>query len=148
MKGPHKCLETTKAPIVSIKENKRRAQFRNKSKDEFVIGVVDGCLIKEGPRTDYLVSKVGVASVLVELKGSDVGHACEQIFATVSHPSVSPMLEDKLGFLVICRKYPRFDSFVAKAKQRAMKQYKCGFHIVCNWGEFEIERVAAIDGPF
>lgn len=99
-------------------------------------------------RCDKLVTKKGVASVLVELKGKDVAHACEQLFSSVVHENVTPLLEKNIGFMVICSRSPRFDGFVAKAKQRAAKQFKAGFHIITNEGEFDIERAVAIDGPF
>ena len=84
----------------------------------------------------------------VELKGTDVSHACDQLFATARNASVMPLTKERIGFLIIASKYPRFDTFVRKAKDRAAKEYKAGFHVVNNEGEFDIVRVAAIDGPY
>lgn len=142
------CTQTVSHSRVKVEENKRKAVFINDTRDEFKISEVDGCLIRQGVRCDKLVSKVGVASVLVELKGCDVSHACEQLFESAVHLSVKPLLEKSMGFLVICSRVPRFDGFVVKAKQRAAKQFKAGFHVVKNQGEFDIERAIAIDGPY
>lgn len=142
-----RCTKSVTNTLVKVEENKKKAVFRNKVAANYDISQVDGCLITEGMRCDKLITKTGVVSVLVELKGRDVAHACDQLFATVEHPSIKEILEKKIGFLVICSKVPRFDGFVVKAKQRAAKTYKAGFHVVCNQGEFDIERVAAIDGP-
>ena len=142
------CTESANHSVIKVEENRRKAKFRNLHNENFEISQVDGCLIKQGIRCDKLVTKVGVASVLVELKGSNVSHACDQLISAVEHSAVKPLLADKVGFLVICSKYPRFDGFVIKAKQWAAKKYKSGFHVIKNEGEFDIERAVAIDGPF
>jgi hypothetical protein len=120
----------------------------NSDRHQYEVSKIDDCLVKNGPRADYLVSKVGVASAIIELKGTDVAHACDQLFASVVHANVVPLIEGSYGFLIVCRRYPRFDSFVAKAKDNASKRYKAGFHVVAKNLEFDIERVVAIDGPF
>ena len=141
------CTRTLNSSAVKVSEKGRKAVFRNESRSEYEVTEIDGCLIRERLRTDCLVSKKGSASVLVELKGKNVSHACEQLFATVANSKVAPLLHGKIGFLVICSKFPRFDSYVIKSKQMAAKKFKAGFHVVCDSGEFDIERVVAIDGP-
>lgn len=142
------CTKSVNHSRIKVEENKKKAIFINEEKSEFRVSQVDGCLIKHGIRCDNLVSKAGTASVLVELKGVDVGHACEQLFNSVTHENVQPLLESKVGFLIICSRSPRFDGFVIKAKQKAAKQFNAGFHVVTNQGEFDIVRVVAIDGPY
>jgi hypothetical protein len=141
------CTQVVKSSRIKVEENRRKAVFRNYDNLEYEDSKIDDCVIKEGPRCDRLVSKVGKISVLIELKGSGVSHACTQLFESVEHPSVKPLLQEKIGFLVVCSKYPRFDTFVMKAKQMAARKYKAGIHVVCDQGEFDIERVASIDGP-
>lgn len=145
--GDLACSEIVNHPIVMVEENKIKAKFRNKDRLDFRKSKVDACLVTEGQRCDYVVSKVNEVSILVELKGVGVEHACDQLFASVSHQNVKPHLERAIGFLVVCSKYPRFDTFVAKAKVRALKEFRAGFHVVVGEGEFDIERVAAINGP-
>jgi hypothetical protein len=145
-KRSDKCCKVVTHPLVKIEENKRRAVFKNPSRSEYEVTQVDGCLITDGIRSDYLIASEGT-SVLVELKGACVAHACDQLFASVKHPSVVPFLKKQIGFLVIASRYPRYDDYVRKAKDRSFKEYKAGFHVVCDRGEFDIKRVAAIDGP-
>lgn len=141
------CTEILSHSNIKVEENKRKAIFLNPSKAEFSVTKIDGCLVTgEEIRCDYLVSEIGEASALVELKGKDVSHACDQLLASARHNKVKPLLEDKIGFLVVCSKYPRFDTFVAKAKQRAAKEFKAGFHVVCDRGEFNIRDLVRIDG--
>lgn len=141
------CTNTVSHSLIKVEENRRAATFKNPTRKTFKVTEVDGCLITEGPRCDFIVGEPGSVSILVELKGTDVSHACDQLFATAAHPSARGILEGQIGFLVICSRYPRFDSFVAKAKQTAAKRYRAGFHVVSDKGEFDAVRVAAIDGP-
>ena len=142
------CTRAVTHSRIKVEENKRKAIFRNPQNDVYKVSVIDGCLVKDGVRSDFLVSKPDTASVIVELKGTDVEHACDQLFASAEHPNVAGLLENRLGFMVVCSRYPRFDAFVARAKQRAAKRYKAGFHVITKEGEFDIERAAAIDGPY
>lgn len=143
------CTKETKSSRIKVAENGRKAVCVNPSPGKVVYHItrVDDCVVKEGPRTDYLVSEGEDVSVLVELKGSDVGRACEQLFASAEHPEVRKELKSSPGFLVICSKYPRFDTFVARAKTKAARVYGTGFYVVTKEGVFDIRRVVAIDGP-
>lgn len=132
---------------IKVEQNASKAIFLNPERVDYLVTEVDGCLITEGIRCDNLVSKVGSTSIFVELKGSGVQHACDQLFATANHQKVAGLLESRLGFLVVCTRYPRFDTYVAIAKQKAAKLYKAGFHVVQSHSEFDVDRVAAINGP-
>ncbi len=132
--------------LVKVEEHKRKATFKNPSRLLYKVTRVDGCLVTSGVRSDYLVSEDKGASVLVELKGKNVAHACDQLFASAKHQAVAPLIGSRLGFLVVCSKYPRFDTAVLKAKSRAAKEFKAGFHVVCDHGEFHIDSVASISG--
>lgn len=144
----HKCIRNVNHSLVQVEENKRKATFRNPDRSPYSVARVDNCLITDGQRCDYMVSHDGVCSVLIELKGTDVEHACKQLLASVVHPTVTEKREKIVGFLVVCSRYPRFDTFVAKAKIECAKKYKAGFHVVTQKGEFDIARVTAIDGPY
>ena len=141
------CTDIVKHSKIKIEENKRKAIFENPQRQAIEVSRVDGCLIKSGIRCDNLVSDESV-SVLIELKGSDVNHACNQLFTAATHVKVTPLLRDKVGFLVIYSKYPRFDTFVRKAKDRAAKEFGTGFHVVSNNGIFCLDKVAKISGPY
>lgn len=143
----NKCTSRIYSSKIKLEENKRKAVFNNPNKDAYEITKVDGCAIKEGVRCDYFITNMSTASVFVELKGCDLSHASQQLLATAQHKSIKPLVKGKLGFLVICSKFPRFDTSVIKAKIECARKYKAGFHVVCRHGEFDIERVASIDGP-
>jgi len=68
-----------------VRENNRSARFRNPAKGRIKVRIVkvDGGMITSGVRADYVVAHPEIADVIVELKGSDVARAIEQIGATV-----------------------------------------------------------------
>lgn len=107
---------------VKVEENKMKVVFLNPDCSEFKKGRIDGCLVQEGIRADYFVSGCG-RTVLVELKGCNVDHACKQLFAAAEHQNVKPHLTGKLGFLIICSKFPSNTTSVQIAQDKAKKKY-------------------------
>lgn len=140
------CVKKKRDRLIRVEERGRKVLFKNEERAEYHDIQVDGCLILEGPRADRLIRKDGVASVVIELKGSGVEHACKQLFATITHESTRDHIEKKVGFVIVCRRYPRFDSYVLKAKRDAAKRFGAGLHIFCDQRTVSIEAVASIDG--
>lgn len=81
------CVRINSNTLVKVEENKRKATFRNPQRKEFRVGRIDDCLVKSGIRSDYFVLEPGTGTVLIELKGTDVAHACAQLFASAEHPT-------------------------------------------------------------
>ncbi|WP_188064642.1 hypothetical protein [Sphingobium sp. KCTC 72723] len=144
----HSCTNTVTHSKVKVEQLGRKAVFLNPDNQTFDVHEVDGCLITDGLRSDYIVSKKGVASVIVELKGKGVEHACNQLLETVKHEAIIPLLESKVGFLVVCRRFPRHDTYVRRAQSAIMKKFKTGFHIVCDQRELTVEGVIDPQGPY
>jgi len=68
---------------ISINENKSTYRLENDLKLKAGCYHVDGCLIKEGERCDFLLTLDELnACVLIELKGKDVEKAISQIKTT------------------------------------------------------------------
>jgi hypothetical protein len=145
---PEDCCKVVDHKRVKVEENGKVVYFLNPDQKSYEKCRIDGCLVTSGPRADALVSEVGAISALIELKGTDVAHACIQLFASAEHPAVTERLAPAIGFLIVCRRYPKFDGFIAKAKQRSATLYKAGFHVVSSPKDLMIDRVAAIDGPY
>jgi hypothetical protein len=70
---------------VTPTENKKKFTINNPNKRDVYRVKVDGCLITEGRKCDYLFEVDNPISMVfyVELKGDDVKHAYEQIIATI-----------------------------------------------------------------
>jgi hypothetical protein len=61
-------------------EKRSRVEFENATRLEVEQIQVDGCAITDGRRCDWLINVEATnRSVFVELKGSDVNHAVEQL---------------------------------------------------------------------
>ncbi len=68
----------------SSSRNKRSKILLNNPKRSLIkIVEVDGCVIKEGRRCDFLVILSNEQEIYVELKESDVKHAVEQISRSI-----------------------------------------------------------------
>lgn len=142
----NKCTKIVNHSKIVFKESGRKAVFSNERQLDHAITQVDGCLIENGMRCDVIISQKECGSVLVELKGKDVEHACLQLKATVDHKLVRPLLEKQIGFLVICSRFPRIDAYVMREKQRFAKHYRAGLHVFCNQREVTVEKLVSIDG--
>jgi hypothetical protein len=86
-----RCNNASTNKIVVVSENKRT--FRIKNNSLFLINAVtvDPCYISEGLRCDYLFEIINIEPdevinkvLYVELKGSDVEHAVDQLEATIN----------------------------------------------------------------
>lgn len=80
MKIPCACIERTSNPLIVFKEKKAKIAFQNTARKEYQRITVDGCVIKDGNKCDFLlVSNEHGDQYFVELKGEDVNHAVEQL---------------------------------------------------------------------
>ena len=82
------CNDGTQNKIISVSENKRTFKINNKSL--FIINsvTVDDCYITSGLKCDFLFEIIDeeLKEVFyVELKGSDISHAVQQLEATLKH---------------------------------------------------------------
>jgi hypothetical protein len=75
-------VKKSPGPWAVVEENKRSARFHHVRNEAVLIIQVDGGLIREGERADYIVAHPSVVDVIVELKGSDTSKAIAQIKAT------------------------------------------------------------------
>lgn len=119
---PNECVERVNHPFVTVRENGRRASFNNPANQPYDKVHVDGCLIKDGIRCDWIVRQEGIGAVAIELKGADVMHACRQLDRTRQHPAAQPYLSPRLAYLVVSSKSPSFDTRVARAKEDARRR--------------------------
>lgn len=146
-----KCTEVVKVSKVKIAENGKQAVFLNPKKETFSRTRVDGCVIVNRTACDWWVVHDTSGSVLVELKGSDVEHAIEQIEATFEYLSKNNLLREKNAAMIVCSKpsrHPSFTSKLQKAKSRLSAKFKAPLHIVTGNHEFDIKRVLSHTGPF
>lgn len=83
--GCEKISSDSNIVISDPASRNNRSKFRlcNVGQASIRVVQVDGCAIKEGMRCDYLIVLPNQQEIYVELKGSDVRHAVEQIFKSM-----------------------------------------------------------------
>lgn len=78
-----KCLYESNDSIIKVKENKASYSLVNDQRLRVGKVHVDGCLINDGERCDYLFTiEEKNSNILIELKGKDVEKAITQIKAS------------------------------------------------------------------
>lgn len=78
------CLIEMDHSILKFSEKRSSLFINNKNKRAVVRHQVDGCLVTEGKKCDWLlVDKLTGSEVFIELKGADVDVAVKQLCASV-----------------------------------------------------------------
>lgn len=138
-----KCVEETNGSNITVKERGRRANFRNPDRHSFLKIQVDGCLLNEKyKKADWIVTKVGIGSIIIELKGKNLDQACQQLKETLDHPRCKPWLEARKAMLIVCSRYPSIDTTVQRLQLKARKQ-GVRLNVVCDQGNFIFEDMLA-----
>lgn len=122
------CSRITSEKIFNVEEKKSKLIFQNTSNTSHEIVKVDGCVIKTGIRCDFLVISEPNFEIFVELKGSDVNHAIEQLKASIEQLSINPKNHKKTCYIVSSR-CPLMSTEIAKHKLYFKKHYSSGFEI-------------------
>lgn len=120
-----KCIECTRNKIIKFEENKSKVTFHNLSQKEYECIRVDGCAITDGIRCDYLLRRSEEElEYFIELKGCNVGHAIDQLRASIKQLSADVTTKAKMAFVISTKPYPLTNSTV----QLAMKEFKTKFN--------------------
>ncbi|MGN0234623.1 MAG: hypothetical protein ACI4B5_09405 [Bacteroidaceae bacterium] len=78
------CIHETTDSRIKFEENKRKVIFQNTQRRSYKCVDVDGCTIKDGIRCDKLLLSADEREErYVELKGTDVVHAIDQLEKTI-----------------------------------------------------------------
>jgi len=120
---PNRCIETVTDSKPKVEENGRKAVFLNPDRTEVKKVRVDDCLISTGLRADFVVAKLNVLDVIVELKGRDIYHARDQIIATLPFWRSFPPFSSKVAGLIVCSKSPMSASELQVMKAKALLRH-------------------------
>lgn len=121
-----KCSENTKNKIIVLtdKGSYGKMTFNNPSQKNITKIRVDGCLIKDGRKCDYLVINHDQTEHFVELKGTKIYDACEQIELTIK--ALSKSIHKKLKYsFIVSSACPLITTDVQKLKIHFKKNYNC-----------------------
>ena len=94
---------------------------------------VDGCIITSGQKCDKLLLSKNPSNLatwfghFIELKGTDVSHAIDQLETTIRNPLFNDNSLVKKFARIIARSFPssKGDPLVERARIRFKQQYQC-----------------------
>jgi len=134
-----KCSEKSKNKIIAVSENTRNFEIRN-DKSRLVYTVeVDGCLINDGKRCDYLfeIDEPISLVIYVELKGSDIQKAYNQLIATIGYCRHRHDKSVKECYIVASR-VPRAGTDIQTLKKKMSSTHKIQLFVKTQKAEITI----------
>jgi hypothetical protein len=115
--------------VVEHEKSKCKALFHNKSNKKFRLIKIDGCVIKSEKgnnpiRADWMLEEQeDFRSVIIEIKGSDIKHAYNQIVATKKFVEKAGY-RNKLSSIIVCNKVPSFTTEDQDYSLKMRKEHK------------------------
>jgi hypothetical protein len=137
MRDFQNCETVSSDPSIVISDpgsRNNRSKFRlcNPRRASIKVVQVDDCVIKEGIRCDYLLVLPNGQELYVELKGSDVKHAVEQITRSIDLLACNCHPVDKLCFIASTR-CPINSTEIQNLKKKFRQKYNA--HLTIKNGE-------------
>ena len=113
---PGICVKDCADANIVFEQNRRRVCFYNPNRQICKCVQVDGCAITEGIRCDnMLTSHDERCEYFVELKGTDVKHAIEQL--RVSIQTLGEFTDDRSAYVVSTNVAPALTTTIQRAKR-------------------------------
>lgn len=142
------CIFDTTDSLVKVSgEHGRKVVVRNPGNEKYKRSQVDGCLVNNMTAADWVISKISVGDVIIELKGKDVNHAVDQVKKTIDYWVSNKMVNGRISSLIVCSEYPRFDTRIQRARDFLAKKYSAPLHVVTKNMEFEFDALLSMRGP-
>jgi hypothetical protein len=130
------CIESCDATSIYVEERGVGATFQNPRRIQIRKIHYDGCY-NETPnelKADFIVGMPGVVDVIVELKGSDLKHASDQVGSTLRAWQLNPVRFPRIGCLIIfgrvegkrkmAGRTPRMNSMRESVERAFLRRYK------------------------
>ena len=113
---PGICVKDCADANIVFEQNRRRVCFYNPNRQICKCVQVDGCAITEGIRCgNMLASHDERCEYFVELKGTDVKHAIEQL--RVSIQTLGEFTDDRSAYVVSTNVAPALTTTIQRAKR-------------------------------
>lgn len=122
------CEKIRKDPLIPLEEKRSKITFINESRKNIRVIKIDNCVITEGSRCDYLVIPEGGIEHYVELKGSDIHYAVEQLKRTITKVSEDARHGKKCCFIVSTR-CPKTSAEIQNIGKKFKKEFNSTFTV-------------------
>jgi hypothetical protein len=127
MSLPAECIERHNNSLFTLEERNSKVNFENPHRYNIERVRIDGCVIREGERCDYLVNVQSVdLSIFVELKGSDIAKAITQLKATSQ--KLAEELYSRKIWLVNSTRVPQ-GTDIPNLKREVKKKYQADLKV-------------------
>ena len=137
-KSIEECTEEKTDPIIPLTENRMKMIFLNRKREIIKVITVDNCAITEGIRCDYLVINEKTDEFFVELKGTDVRHACDQLAVSITKLSSNPTRKAKYSFVISSRVVPAIRTNIQNLQRKFKDRFNCRLIVKNQQCEFEL----------
>jgi hypothetical protein len=139
MKSLPKCEKYKCDKKIVLRANKSKITFLNPNQDQILKIEVDGCAISDNEtlRCDYALIPSDEVEIYVELKGSDIDHAVEQIKSTIRLLSDNPQKIKKLCFVVSTR-VPKQTTTIQQLQSQFKKNFNASFRVKNIQDEYDL----------
>ncbi|MDE7407931.1 MAG: hypothetical protein K2M76_05870 [Muribaculaceae bacterium] len=115
--------QVTSDPIIVFKENNRIIRFDNSQRMQYKKVHVDSVAVISGVRCDYMLTSDNEHEEhFIELKGTDVKHAIEQLQTTIVR--LGEYADERHSYVVSTNQAPALKTIVQKAKIEFKKKYQ------------------------
>lgn len=138
-----RCNVLSAHKIVVVSENRREFRIDNSSLFKINKVTVDACYITAGLRCDYLFEVIEHDAInkvcYVELKGTDIKHAVQQLAATIKHCNTIHACADiKKESYIVASKFPKSSTSSQKFKKEFKRIHKMPLYIDTNKKEITV----------
>jgi hypothetical protein len=134
------CEEYKNDQEIVLKENQSKVTFLNPKSKKIRVIRIDGCVITSGLRCDYAIVPNSSIEIYVELKGSDIRHAVEQLKSTISQVSENTQRKSKLC-LIISTRCPVLSAEIQNLKRHFKDKYNASFQIKNKIGSCDLSKL-------
>lgn len=141
------CIENVKVSKIKVQDFGRQVVFVNDKRDSYLKIRVDGCAIKTGIRADWAI-ELGSSVVVVELKGTNIDEAANQIIATARHWKTTERRSESVAGLIVCRSCPKANTRLQIKRQEFAKIFGGPLHMVTHNPELQFAHVMSFRGPY
>lgn len=130
MRSFPECEQYRSDTKIVLQENKSKIIFFNPNKEQIREIKVDGCVIKDNEtlRCDYVLIPQEDVEIYVELKGSDIYHAVEQLESTIKSLSDDVKKKQKLCFVVSTR-VPKQTTSIQQLQIKFKTKFNASFRV-------------------
>lgn len=120
---PDICIKVTAESFIRFAEKRSVIRFHNKNQLPYKRVQVDGCALTQGQRCDHLLCSADEQEErFVELKGSDVPHAIEQLKATIIQ--LGEHADNRHSYVVCTKVAPQITTRIQRAKVEFQKVFR------------------------